>query len=83
MEKNKGIEKRWTEIAKEQLLGKKIVGVRYLKPEETKNMAWRSRCVVIILDDGNMIYPSMDEEGNGPGVLFTNNKKEPTLPTIP
>jgi hypothetical protein len=25
---------------------------------------------VIVLDDGTLIYPSRDHEGNGPGALF-------------
>jgi len=33
MEKNKDIEKRWTEIAKEQLLGKKIFELDFITCE--------------------------------------------------
>jgi len=72
----------WTDVAKSQLLGKKIVGVRYLLDEEMENLDWDEKCVVIILDDGNMIFPSRDDEGNGAGALFTNNQANPVLPVL-
>ena len=37
---------------------------------------------VMQLDDGNLVYPSQDDEGNGAGALFTNDKKNPTLPVL-
>jgi hypothetical protein len=72
----------WTEVASKQLLGKKIIGVRYLKPKETTQLGWDARTVVIQLDDGNLIYPSQDDEGNGPGAWFTNSKEQPVLPVL-
>jgi len=72
----------WTEVAAKQLLGKKIVGVRYLSLEESNELGWGTRCVVIQLDDGNLIYPSSDDEGNGPGSWFTNNESNPVLPVL-
>lgn len=76
------IEKNWTKVAKDQLLGKKIVGVRYLSEQEAEDLGWTSRSIVLTLDDGNMIYPSMDDEGNDAGALFTCNEKNPTIPVI-
>jgi len=73
---------RWTKIAQDMLFGKKVTGVRYLSDEEMEEMGWDQKCVVIELDDGNLIYPSQDDEGNGPGALFTNSDKEPVLPII-
>jgi hypothetical protein len=32
--------------------------------------------------DGNVIYPSQDDEGNGPGSLFTNNETNPVIPVL-
>ena len=29
--------------------------------------------LVLVLDDGTKLYPSQDEEGNGPGALFGIN----------
>ena len=76
------IEKTWTQVAEKQLLGKKIVKVRYMSQAEADSMGWYKRPVVFQLDDGNLIYPSMDDEGNDGGALFTNSKSEPTLPVI-
>lgn len=72
----------WTGIAKAQLLGKKIVEVRYLSQEEADDLGWEERCVVIHLDDGNIILPSSDDEGNSAGAMFTNDTKNPTLPVL-
>jgi len=73
----------WTEVASKQLLGKKITAVRYLSLEESEELGWGgARCVVIQLDDGNLIYPSQDDEGNGPGSWFSNNKDNSVLPVL-
>jgi hypothetical protein len=29
----------------------------------------------LVLDDGSIIYPSQDEEGNGPGSFFAMDKE--------
>jgi hypothetical protein len=72
----------WTEVASKQLLGRKIVGVRYMSLEEMEACGWSERPIVFQLDDGNLIYPSMDDEGNGGGSLFTNNKNNSILPVL-
>lgn len=76
------LQARWVKVAQDQLLGRKIVAVRYLSDEERKILGWRGRSVVMQLDDGNLVFPSADDEGNGPGALFTNHKKEPVLPVL-
>jgi hypothetical protein len=76
------IEERWTAEASAQLLGRKIVKVRYMSEREAASMGWGSRPVVLQLDDGNLIYPSMDDEGNDAGAFFTNNERQSVLPTI-
>lgn len=76
------IEKRWTKVAADQLVGRRIVLVRYMKDSEAQDMGWGARPIVLVLDDGNLIYPAMDEEGNDAGVIFTNNEAQPVLPTI-
>ena len=72
----------WTDIAKSQLLNRTIVEVRYLCDEEMVDLGWDEKCVVMILDDGNIILPSRDDEGNGAGALFTSNKDNQTIPVI-
>lgn len=75
-------EQRWTKIASALLLNRKIVKVRYLSENEAIELDWSQRCVVLQLDNGMLVYPSADDEGNGAGALFTTDKKESTLPVI-
>lgn len=75
-------ETRWSSIAADQLLGRKIVKVRYMSAAEQSEMGWYSRPVIMQLDDGNLIWASADEEGNDAGVLFTMNEKQPVLPVL-
>lgn len=72
----------WTKVAQKQLVGRKIHAVRYMTEKEMKAMGWDQRCILIQLDDGNIIYPSMDDEGNGAGALFTNNEEQPIIPVL-
>jgi hypothetical protein len=78
----KNFNDHWCDVAKKLLLNRKIVGVRYLLDEEMEMLGWDQRSIVLILDDGNMIFPSSDDEGNQAGALFTNNPDQPTLPTL-
>lgn len=73
------VEKKWTEEAKKLLMGRKIVAVRYMSKEEAEDMGWYSRGVVLQLDDGNLVFPSADDEGNNAGALFTNKGDLPVL----
>jgi hypothetical protein len=72
----------WLKEATKQLLGRKIVKVRYMTVDEMNDLGWYSRPVVMILDDGNIIYPSRDDEGNDGGALFTTNEANPVLPVL-
>ena len=72
----------WLTEAKEQLMHRQIVDVRYMTREEANDMDWYCRPVVMVLDDGNLIYPSCDDEGNNGGALFTNNEANPVLPVL-
>ena len=59
------------------LVGKKIVGIRYLTEAEMKASYWYSRCPVLILDDGTIVLPLSDEEGNEGGVFeIISNKTD-------
>jgi hypothetical protein len=79
---NQDIENKWLKIASDQLVGRKIVSVRYMCEEEVDDYGWHKRSLVIELDDGNCIFPSVDEEGNEAGVMFTQNPGNPVLPTL-
>jgi len=71
---------KWANIASNQLLGRRIVGVRYMTIPEMQQQFWQSRALVIELDDGNLIFPATDDEGNDAGVLFTTNETNPVIP---
>ena len=57
------------------LIGKRIVGVRYLTKEETDASAWYSAPIVIELEDGQALIPQQDDEGNDGGALWIANSK--------
>lgn len=75
--------KVWGDKVAAELVGKAIVAVRYLTEEEREELGWYDRSVVIQLDDGTLIWPSRDDEGNGAGALFTTLEELPTVPVIP
>lgn len=54
------------------LLGRRIVAVRALSRDELAAEGWPPDETVpaLVLDDGTVLSPSRDEEGNGPGALF-------------
>ncbi len=75
---------RWSEYAEKHLLGRTIVGIRYLTDKEVEDMGWYQSSVVFILDNGSLFFPSADDEGNNGGTLFGQTEKgeEITMPVI-
>jgi hypothetical protein len=63
------LKNEWSDAFK-PLLGRKIVKVRYMSDEEMQDADWHQSCVVLQLDDGTLLWPSSDDEGNGAGALF-------------
>lgn len=55
-----------------ELIGKRIVAVRLMTPEEAEWLFWPTDDLplVFVLDDGSILFPSVDEEGNGPGTFM-------------
>jgi len=57
-------------------IGAQLIDVRNMTTVELKNEGWdehhraEDEWKVLVFDDGSRIYPSMDYEGNGPGVFF-------------
>ena len=66
------------------LIGKRIVGVRYLTKEETEANYWYSSPIVIELSGGMALIPQSDDEGNDGGALWIANSKckEDLIPVI-
>jgi len=75
-------ETEWLKLMNDKLAGRKIVKVRIMSDGEMEDLGWMRHSVVLHLDDGNLIYPSADDEGNDAGALFTNDKELPTLPVF-
>ena len=56
------------------LTNRKIVSVRSLTQTELDHLGWErqtfNQVVGVELDDGTVLIPAQDFEGNGPGALF-------------
>ena len=54
------------------MIGQKITDIRQMSVQELEREGWEGREIVpvIVLENGDHIYPSRDDEGNGPGALF-------------
>jgi len=74
----------WTVKAQDALVGKTVVETRYLTKVEMEGLGWSESVLVIIFNDGTMLFPSMDDEGNGGGALFGQDPKgrDLTFPVI-
>jgi hypothetical protein len=69
--------RRWVDVANKILLGRKIVKIRWQTETEAHDlMGWHSRSVELHLDDGTIICPQRDDEGNDAGALLWINPKE-------
>ena len=78
----KDTRKYWTKEVAKILEGRTIVKIEYMPEEEVEDMLWYKTPVVIHLDDGGMLIPSMDDEGNDGGAILTNYKNLGTIPVI-
>jgi len=75
-------ENHWVEKAQSVFVGRTIVAARYLTTDEAENLGWCNRAVVFELDNGTLVWPSADDEGNDAGALFTTDERAGTLPVI-
>ena len=62
------------------IIGQKIVGARHLNTGELERAGgdWvrpHQTPVCIVLENGTILYPMQDEEGNGPGVLVGHDNE--------
>jgi len=62
-------------LAEIEIVGKKIKEARYLTDKELNLEGWDAPCLVLVLEDNTLLYPSRDTEGNGPGRLFMRKQK--------
>ena len=72
----------WAEEARKALKGRRRVGVRYTTAAEEEELMWHSAGIVLMLDNGHLLYPAKDDEGNQAGALHTTFDKLKCVPTI-
>lgn len=61
--------KQWEAFAKELLVGRTIVNLRYLSDAEMNELGWHMRPIYLRLDNGTCLILSCDNEGNDGGAL--------------
>jgi len=67
------------------LVGQKVVEIRRLTDAEMKREGWEDwgsawpNPVALVFQNGDVVYASADDEGNGPGYLFGASKKGETF----
>lgn len=62
--------------AANSLVGRCIVAVRPMTKAELAREGWGEACLAVALDDGTLLYPSKDYEGNAPGALFGFSRED-------
>lgn len=78
----KSLKLQWAARIGSAITGKRIVEVRYMTDKEVEDLGWYSSAVVLVLDDGHMLFPSQDDEGNNAGSLFSTYENLNTFPVI-
>ena len=51
------------------LVGRTIVAVRYMTDKEVETMDWSCKSPILVLDNGDLLFPQKDDEGNDGGPL--------------
>ena len=75
--------KKWTKIAENVLLVRKIVKVEYMSSKECDEYMWYKRPITFILDNDTRVIAMCDDEGNDGGVLTClTDKTEEILPVL-
>ena len=87
MPKTKSKPQTWEQRISKQLVGRKIVEVRWMTKKEADENYWDYQPVLLILDDGTALCPMSDDEGNNAGALChlggdKDNYHEETIPVM-
>jgi len=73
----------WEKLVSKHLVGRKIVKIKWLSAKETQRlMGWSQQPCEIYLDNGTILTPSSDDEGNESGAILTNIKELSCIPTF-
>ena len=73
----KELQEMWLEDLKtfsNLLVGRKIVGIRVMTEKEAKDFYWYKRPFVLELDNGTVLVPQSDDEGNDGGAVLILGK---------
>ena len=76
------LKKQWADEVSAKLIGRRIVKVRYMSKAEVKDCGWFNAAVIIKLDDGTLLYPMADDEGNSAGAIATTHEDLPVISGI-
>jgi len=79
---NEELKIKWTRDISKYLVGRKITKIDYMSQEEVDEFGWYSASVRIHLDNGFILVPSRDDEGNDAGAIFTNIEGLDVIPVI-
>ena len=72
---------KFEEQLNKRLAGRTIKKVKWLSAEDSQEFfGWDYQPLEIHLDDGAILTPSADDEGNNAGAIFTNIKGFETIP---
>lgn len=76
--------KHWTDVATKLLKNRTIISVRYVTDEEITDSYFYKKGLQIILDNGTILYPMQDDEGNDFGAVHYQLKDGTNLvlPTL-
>jgi hypothetical protein len=75
-------EQKWTQDANKRFVGKKITAVRWMTDGEAERSDWNHRPIILMLDDGEYIFPMQDDEGNNGGALADSIDSMETWPVL-
>ena len=73
---------KWQKKIEKQLCGKKIVFVRYMRPDEAESNYWDYQPIMLILDDGTALSPAADDELNNAGSLVHFGGEQEVIPVM-
>ncbi len=73
--------KLWTDKF-QFLVGSKIIKVDYMSNKKANELGWNDRPIQIHLDNGAILSPQADDEGNEGGALFTGLQKKSLAPVL-
>lgn len=76
--------KKWNKKAADLLVGRTIKAASYMTAEEQEDSGYYKKALVIQLDNGMLLWPSRDDEGNDAGAIhyITKDKGFDILPVM-